>query len=363
MKFTFTNRVGVAHLTLVSHRYLEFTQVTANASRVTRSLALTSAIVITALATALTLGGPAATGATTPPAGYVSSTVPVEFTLSTFNVLGSKHTMGRGKKARFAPGPKRIRMAARLLDKHGVDVVGFQELQMDQWQEFTRVAGTRYGVYPGGWSRRMVQNSIAWSHETWELIEGQLIQIPYFDGVLWDMPIVKLRHKPTGALAYFANFHNAATNRKRGNNAHLRSDATTREITAVRTLAYTTGLPVFVTGDMNERAPYFCRMTGEAPMKAANGGRNKAGICTPPPKPMPVDWIFGTRGRGKFSNWVRDDSRLVRKITDHFVIRTDVTIKKAPVPIVPPTPIPPTPPVPPVLPAIVLPVIVIRADA
>jgi hypothetical protein len=309
---------------------------------VTRSLALTSAIVITVLATALTLGGPAATGATTPPPGYASATVPVEFTLSSFNVLGSKHTMGRGPKARFAPGPKRIRMAARLLDRHGVDVVGFQELQMDQWAEFMRVAGSRYGVYPGGITRRMVQNSVAWSLDTWELIEGQTVQIPYFKGILWDMPIVKLRHKPTGALVYFANFHNPATNRKRGENAHLRADATTREITAVRSLAYATGLPVFVTGDMNERESYFCRMTGEAPMKAANGGRNKAGLCTPPPRPIPVDWIFGTRGRGKFTNWVRDDSRLVNKITDHFMIRTDVKIKRAPVPLVPPTPIPPT---------------------
>ena len=309
----------MAHLTLVSHRYLEFTPVTANASRVTRSLALTCAIVITVLATALALGGPAATGATTPPAGYVGSTVPVEFTLSSFNVLGSKHTMGRGPKAaRFGPGPKRIRMAARVLDRHGVDVVGFQELQMDQWAEFTRVAGTRYGVYPGGITRRMVQNSIAWSLDTWELIEGQTIQIPYFKGILWDMPIVKLRHKPTGALVYFANFHNAATNRKRGNNDALRADATNRQISMARSLAYETGLPVFITGDMNEKESYFCKFTAATGMVAANGGSNN-GSCNPP-RPSKIDWIFGSPAV-QFSGYVADRSPLVRRTADHpFIV-------------------------------------------
>ena len=82
-------------------------------------------------------------------------------------------------------------------------------------------------------------------------------------------------------------------------------------------------------------------------MKAANGGSFKDGLCTPPPNPMPVDWIFGTRQRAKFTNYVRDDSKLVNRITDHFMIRTDVRIKPNPafmVPVVPTTPTPtPTP--------------------
>lgn len=270
--------------------------------------------------------------------------------MSSFNVLGSKHTSGSGRKKRFASGPARIRLAAKALDLHGVDVVGFQELQMDQWAAFMAAAGDRYATWPGGVTRRMVQNSVGWRTDTWDFVEGHTIQIPYFEGILWDMPVVLLRHKATGIQAYFANFHNPATNRKRGNNDALRADATNRQISMARSLAYETGLPVFITGDMNERATYFCRLTAEAPMKAANGGSSKGGVCTPPPSPMPVDWIFGTRQRAKFTNYVRDDSKLINRITDHFMIRTDVRIKPKPefmVPVVPaPTPTPTPTPVP-----------------
>jgi hypothetical protein len=81
---------------------------------------------------------------------------------------------------------------------------------------------------------------------------------------------------------------------------------------------------------MNERERYFCTLAGGAPMKAPNGGRYSQRMgCTPPPKPMPVDWIFGAKRRGQFSDYVRDDSRLVNRISDHFAIRATVTMRGA----------------------------------
>ena len=70
---------------------------------------------------------------------------------------------------------------------------------MDQYEEFMRVAGDRFGVYPGGVSRRTVQNSIGWRLDQWELVESHTIQIPYFDGIEWDMPYILLRERSTGA--------------------------------------------------------------------------------------------------------------------------------------------------------------------
>jgi hypothetical protein len=243
------------------------------------------------------------------------------FTLSSFNVLGSSHTTG--PHSRYASGVKRIGLALRLLDRHDVDVVGFQELQMDQFDEFTRLAGDRFGVYPGGVDRRTVQNSIAWALDSWRLVEGDTIPIPYFHED-YQMPVVLLENVVTGQRAYFSNFHNPAyaSNQKR------RDEAKARQIAMVNRLA-PTGLPVFITGDMNEREEYFCTMVAGAPVKAANGGRYRDGVCTPPPKPMPVNWILGLKKRGTFSNYVRDDSRLVNRITNHFVIRADVTIDPA----------------------------------
>jgi hypothetical protein len=291
---------------------------------VKRSSLRTLAVTATALAAALTsLGVGTAAGAQRDTDAAARVGEPTVFTMSSFNVLGSNHT---GSGSRYASGVERMALALKLLDKHGVDVVGFQELQMDQYDEFARLAGDRFGVFPGGISRKAVQNSIAWSSEMWELVEGTTVDIPYFNGELFPMPVVLLRNKLTGTEAYFANFHNPATNSRHRGSTPYRREAETREIALANQLTQETDKPLFITGDMNEREVFFCRMAGEAPMKAANGGKVKNGVCTPPPKPMPVNWIMGAKKRAAFSNYVRDDSALVNKITDHFVIRADVSI-------------------------------------
>jgi hypothetical protein len=247
-----------------------------------------------------------------------------ELTISSFNVLGSSHTAGGGKNARMASGASRIRNAATLLNIHGVDVVGFQELQGDQYRSFLGVAGGAFDVYPGLAAGPLgVENSIAWRTSEWTLKDAGTVQIPYFDGRLRPMPYVLLEHNATGRMAWFANFHNPATNSKRGNNDRHRAAATAREIALVNELHGSSGYPVFVTGDMNDRTVYFCRMTGGAPMVAANGGSNDGG-CAPPSR-MPVDWIFGHE-MVTFSNYVRDEGPLVRRTTDHPMIVATATL-------------------------------------
>jgi hypothetical protein len=247
-----------------------------------------------------------------------------ELTISSFNVLGSSHTAGGGKAARMASGASRIRNAAALLNIHGVDVVGFQELQGDQYRSFLGVAGGAFDIYPGLAAGPLgVENSIAWRTAEWTLRDAGTVQIPYFDGRLRPMPYVLLEHNATGRMAWFANFHNPASNSKRGNNDRHRAAATAREIALVNELHGSSGYPVFVTGDMNDRAVYFCRMTGSAPMVAANGGSNDGG-CAPPSR-MPVDWIFGHE-MVTFSNYIRDEGPLVRRTTDHPMIVATATL-------------------------------------
>lgn len=288
--------------------------------------ATTAAAVLVSLTAGTAFGSQPAAGAA------LATTEPTTFTLSSFNVLGSTHTEPGGRYAGMLSGVERIGLAVKLLDRHGVDVVGFQELQMDQFYEFYRLAGDRFGVFPGdtgvAGARRTVQNSIAWSLDSWLYVDGHTVLIPYFDGVEWEMPVVLLQNRLTGQQAYFANFHNPATNKRHPGQDRWRREAMAREIALANSLYYETGLPVFITGDMNSREEYFCAMAGGAPMKAANGGKvRKDGECVPPPSPMPVNWVFGGKRRGAFSNYVRDDSKLVNKITDHFVIRADVSIR------------------------------------
>jgi hypothetical protein len=245
-----------------------------------------------------------------------------EFVISSFNVLGSSHTTG---KSRMASGVTRVRTAAQLLNLHGVDVVGFQELQPDQYRAFLGAAGGAFDVYPGLAAGPLgVDNSLAWRTSEWTLQDAATVPIPYFGGNLRPMPYVLLEHNATGRRIWVGNFHNPATNSKRGNNDRHRAAAAAREVALANQLFNDTGYPVFITGDMNDREVYFCRMTGGAPMVAANGGSNDGG-CNPPPYPMPVDWIFGHE-MVTFSNYVRDEGPLVRRTTDHPMIRATATL-------------------------------------
>jgi hypothetical protein len=239
------------------------------------------------------------------------------FTLSSFNVLGSSHTPPGGRRA---PGTTRIVWANRLLDRHHVDVVGFQELQAPQYTKFMEITAGSWDVYPGLQLRRLdSDNSIGWRTDRFELVYATHFDIPYFDGNPRTMPLVLLRDKATGMLAWFANVHNPS----RKSNAHWRRVAERYEA-ALQVQLYGTRLPRFFTGDLNDREVAFCNVVRNAPLKAARGGSLRDGVCDAD-RPRAVDWIFGAK-KVRFSNYVEDRGTLVAKTTDHPVIVTDVAV-------------------------------------
>ncbi|MGZ4500400.1 MAG: endonuclease/exonuclease/phosphatase family protein [Nocardioidaceae bacterium] len=245
----------------------------------------------------------------------------LDFTISSFNALGASHTVPGGTHPTYAPGPERARWAAGLLAAHGVEVVGFQELQAPQLSMLERVA-PGYAFYPGFSQGRLgTENSIAWRTDTWQLVRANTVSIPYFNGHRRAMPYVLLRNAATGLEVYVANFHNPASVPRFRDQQHWRDVATGMEISLVNTLHQETGLPVFVTGDMNERDEYFCRVTAGTGMVAAAGGSN-TGSCAPP-RPIGIDWIFGTPGV-QFSGYTVDRSPLVQRTTDHPVVISQV---------------------------------------
>lgn len=242
----------------------------------------------------------------------------LDFVISSFNVLGGSHTAGGGRHGRFASGRARMHGVADLLSAHDVDVVGFQELQTDQLREFLSLRGGSYSVYPGlALGSRGTENSIAWRTDMWEAVSTQTVAIPYFNGRTRPMPVVLLKNQVTGLEAWFANFHNPASVPPYGNQQRWRDRATSAEIGLANSLIRDHGVPVFFTGDMNEREEYFCRFTGGTPMIAALGGSNNGG-CRPP-RARAVDWIFGSPDV-TFTDYFEDRSRLVLRTTDHPVI-------------------------------------------
>lgn len=244
-----------------------------------------------------------------------------DFTVASFNVLGSSHTSGSG---RYAGGVRRTGNVVRLLDRHGVEVVGFQEMQAPQLASFLRRTKGRYEVYPGFRLRRVdTENSIAWDTTVWEPVKRRTVDIPYFDGRPRPMPVVKLRNLRTGMTAWFGNFHNPATNANHPGQDRWRRLAIRREVALARRL-HRTGVPVLLTGDMNEREKVFCPMTGQAPMQAARGGSHRHGVCDAK-DPRYVDWVFGSR-KLTFHDYVEDRGALVRRTSDHPMIVSEARI-------------------------------------
>ncbi len=242
------------------------------------------------------------------------------FKMASFNILGSTHTGKGGHSPGKASGPQRMSGVLQLLDAHDLSVVGLQEFQPNQRATF-RSRARGWDMYPGlSMGRRAGENSVAWRTDTWEMLDPGLIDIPYFNGRIRPMPYVLLRHKPTGVKAYFSTFHNPAN--VGGNMQRYRNEATRRQIGLFNRLEGT-GIPQFVTGDMNERAEYFCKVTGATPLIAAAGGSNNGG-CRPPPRAQ-IDWIFGSP-KAQFSGYLADRSPLVRRTSDHPLIVSGVTI-------------------------------------
>jgi hypothetical protein len=264
---------------------------------------------------------------TTPPPLLFTPATPaptLDFVLSTFNVLGASHTSATGKDPGRASGVVRARGAAELIRRHGADVIGFQELQTSQLRALRRL--TDLDFYPGSSLKpRDSENSIGWRRDRWRAVEEHVVQIPYFNGGLRAMPVVKLRSITTGLEAWFANFHNPAETAQFHRQQVFRTEATRLEIALANRLITASDLPVFVTGDMNEGAAYFCRLTAGTPMIAARGGSNIGGACRTV-HPHVIDWIFGSQGV-TFTGYLEDRSDLVDATTDHPVVSARVHIQ------------------------------------
>jgi hypothetical protein len=243
---------------------------------------------------------------------------PTTFTVSSLNVLGAGHTTGKGG---YAPGVVRIHGAVGLLMSHNVSVAGLQEFQEPQFRAFEGMVGGVYAAYPGlSLGVQPVQNSIIWKRSDWSLVEAHTISIPYFHGHRVPMPYVLLRNLHTGREVWFYNSHNPAD--AYGPAAHWRAIATSIEVGLARRLT-ADGTPMIVTGDMNDREPFACPFASGTGMHSADGVYYSGGCHLP--RHTNVDWIFGSSSLD-FSAFVTDRSTQTRRITDHPMVRSAVTV-------------------------------------
>lgn len=269
---------------------------------------------------------------TTPTPGLATS-----FKMSSLNALGADHTAPGGNKRGWASGEQRMTWLSQIIRNKDIDVLGLQEFEKPQYDTFMAELGTEYATFPGMlWGKTAMRNSVAWRLDTWQLVSTSWIKVPYFHGTILRAPIVLLRNINTGQQAYFSSFHNPADTR--GPAQKWRNQATELEISMVNRLRAQSGLPVYVTGDMNERDEYFCRMTAGTDMVSASGGYNDSSGCGPT-RPTYIDWIFGSP-ETSFTNFKALRTKKIQRSTDHPMIITKAELP----PVIVPPDCPTTPP-------------------
>ena len=253
-----------------------------------------------------------------------TSTQP-EFTVASFNVLGHSHTQPGGRVPAYASGPSRMATTVGILRARGVDVVGFQELQRPQMDAFVRQTGGDFAIFPTpGDRQRNKQNAVAWRTSEFTLVDARTVPMPYFKGNRVPKPLVKLRHNDTGLEMYVMTVHNPASVRRVGDQSRWRAAATAQQIGLTRQLL-AEGVPVLMTGDMNERERYFCAYTASGQMKAAAGGSND-GACRPPPASLArIDWVFGSNDV-EFTGYELIRTPDVRRSSDHPLVLAEARL-------------------------------------
>jgi len=238
--------------------------------------------------------------------------------IGTFNVLGSQHTDADGPRFTYPSAEVRTARTASLVAQHGVDVLGTQELQADQLRGLQ--ARTGMAAYPGfTWGEVETDNSILYDPGVFELVSGSQFTITFM-GRARPQPIARLRHLATGREFYVVNTHPSP-----GGGAYLtqRRNAQATLVSVVADLR-AQGLPVLVTGDMNDREEFYCRVVAPGGLSAPNGGTYGSG-CQPPPSPLPVDWVVGTGA--SWSNYWRDTSPVTAHTSDHFFISATAIVE------------------------------------
>jgi len=272
-------------------------------------------------------------GPTSPPTAAATPTLPpapvlTHVRVSTFNMLGNSHTAPGGNKHGWASGTQRMKWAAQIIRGNHLQIVGMQEFQVPQFNEFQTLFGASYGVYPARYLGDVaVQNSIAWDRSQWRALEQHTIKIPYFGGAMTDEPYMLMQNLSTGQLLWVYNSHNPAGIKGAGDTTKYRAEAVATEVKLFASLeAQYPGVPILDTGDKNDVAPYFCPIMAQTDLHAAAGGGYNATtkVCTVP-KPATIDWIFGSPNI-TFSHYTILSSALVHKTTDHDVYYADATL-------------------------------------
>ena len=249
---------------------------------------------------------------------------PARVVVTTFNILGSQHTEPGGGAKNYAPGRIRSEWATSILQDLGSAIVGFQEIQPDQFLDLRRAFGDQYAWYPGTTAdSRKVWTSVMWDTAQWRLVDSKAIYVPFL-GRTRPNAMVRLRNVQTGRDVWVLNAHNVSRNTAA--RQAERDEAVRIEVDDILTQREAK-IPVVLMGDMNERERVFCTVTRRTDLRAVTGGSNVDGTCTPP-RQMHLDWMFASPELPVRSAAFKDDAMLDR-VTDHSILTSTLGVPGA----------------------------------
>ena len=223
----------------------------------------------------------------------------------TFNITGSIHTAGGDEQ--------RTRRIARQLGRRDIDLMGLQEVQPDQLRVLRdRMPGYRFS--PGAVTEDQgFQLQVAWRTKHFELRDRGYVRTPFNDSRR-RTPWVRLRHEATGRILHVIDVHNPSKSQEADR------DAATRQQVELFQRLREQGA-VLLVGDANEKAEWFCTVTGRTDARAANGGSHDGRGCRPP-EPTSIDWLMGG-GRFAWRGYDRDDVGT----SDHAIYTARLTLR------------------------------------
>lgn len=239
------------------------------------------------------------------------------YTLATLNLLGAGHTDNRPGGGHTAEGfptwSRRLPYALQALRDRGVTVAGLQEVHHPQAHALSRRHSVNWGMWPHNGN---AQNRVIWDRDTWRMTDARAIMIPYFGGREVGMPLVQLTSRNSGQVIWIWSVHNPASTR--GNARGHRLEALRRQRATVDDLK-SSGVPIFVVGDFNDRRDAsrsaHCTLTPTLDNAFGPGGTSP---CRPPSDDGPIDHIFGANVQ--FASATVDRSTQARKISDHPLV-------------------------------------------
>lgn len=268
------------------------------------------------------------TGGTTVPVGTGPGPIqgqagPGWFAVATFNVLGHSHTGPGGDKGSWPDSPSRTVRLANWFASYKPDVVGLQEFQRPQFEQYRRLVGGSYDTWPRQQlSGSSGHNVITWRRTSFDLVQAGYLKVPYFNGNETSMPVAMLRQRSTGKIGIFINIHNPADTGKFQNQGHWRAVGLARERALVLSLSQRSQKPVYLMGDFNARRDPFCVLAAGGLMSTPAGGAMSGG-CRIPPRPQ-IDWIFGTNHKWAY---FRIDTRPRQtRMSDHPYVTAATTL-------------------------------------